>query len=112
MRQLIVSPAALADLREIWEFIAADDAAAADRVLAEIGGRLDLLLESPLMGRPRPELAALFSLGALRDLLRGRGRRGARGAGAARGAGHRRAVALTVFGPLRALSTRILSQGH
>lgn len=56
MRQLVVSPAALADLREIWEFIATDDPAAADRVLDEIGDRLDLLLGSPLMGRERPEL--------------------------------------------------------
>ncbi len=57
MRRLIVSPAALADLREIWEFIAADDPSAADRVLDEMVGRLDLLLASPFMGRQRRELA-------------------------------------------------------
>ncbi len=56
MRQLVVSPAALADLREIREFIATDDPSAANRVLDEVGDRLDLLLESPLMGRQRPEL--------------------------------------------------------
>ena len=67
MRQLIVSPAALADLREIWEFIATDDPAAADLVLDEVGGRLDLLLDSPLMGRQRPELAP-----GLRSFLSGR----------------------------------------
>ena len=57
MRRLVVSPAALSDLREIREFIASDDPAAADRVLDRVRERLDLLLESPLAGRQRPELA-------------------------------------------------------
>lgn len=58
MSRLIVSPAALADLREIWAFIASDSVSAADRVLDELRARLDLLLGSPLMGRERPELGS------------------------------------------------------
>jgi hypothetical protein len=36
MNEFVLHPDALADLEEIWEFIAADDVAAADRVLEEI----------------------------------------------------------------------------
>jgi len=48
----IWAPAALADLKESWDYVAADNEAAADRILSiitEAGHRLDRF---PRMGRP------------------------------------------------------------
>ena len=50
-------PDAFADLDEIWEDIAQDNADAADRVLAEIHSTLTLLAGSPHIGHRRPDLA-------------------------------------------------------
>ena len=50
-------PDAFADLDEIWEYIAQDNADAADRVLAEIHSTLTLLAGSPHIGHRRPDLA-------------------------------------------------------
>lgn len=57
MAKVVVSPRAETDLQEIWLSIALDSPAAADRVLIEIGERMDRLAEFPEMGAPRPELA-------------------------------------------------------
>lgn len=51
-------PLALADLAEIWSFIADDSEANADRFLAKLETKLKLLATQPLMGRERPELMA------------------------------------------------------
>jgi toxin ParE1/3/4 len=49
------------DLEEIWLFIAADNIAAADRLLDRIGSIFEMLAENPLAGRLRPELASAAS---------------------------------------------------
>lgn len=46
------------DLLEAWLFIAEDSLGAADRVVDAIHREAQLLLDQPLMGRSRPELAA------------------------------------------------------
>lgn len=50
-------PRAVADLLELWTYIARDDMDAADRMLDRIAAKLDLVAQHPLMGRARPELA-------------------------------------------------------
>jgi plasmid stabilization system protein ParE len=51
-------PEAARDLEEIWEFIAEDSIAAADRVTSEIPARLDALAISPHRGHKRPDLTS------------------------------------------------------
>ena len=49
-------PQADLDLDSIWAFIAADNVTAANRLIDRIGGVFEMLVESPLAGRERPEL--------------------------------------------------------
>lgn len=49
-------PRARLDLIEIWTYIADDSETAADRLLRRIDSILDMLAETPLAGRARPEL--------------------------------------------------------
>ena len=56
MKRLILSRAARSDLIEIWEYIAAENPSAANRVHREISERFDKLLQFPEMGRRRDEL--------------------------------------------------------
>jgi toxin ParE1/3/4 len=56
MARLRLSPAAAADLEEIWLYIAADSVSRADAFLDRIDDRLRLLAVRPHMGRGRPEL--------------------------------------------------------
>jgi plasmid stabilization system protein ParE len=51
-------PDALADLNEIWEYIAEDNLDAADRVLADIRTVLRTLAGSPHIGHRRLDLTA------------------------------------------------------
>ncbi len=51
-------PEALADLHQIWDYIAADNVDAADRVIEEILSTLHTLASSPHIGHHRPELTA------------------------------------------------------
>ena len=53
------TPLALADLFDIWSFIAQDNAAAADRVEEAAYRACDFLADSPLAGRIRKELTPL-----------------------------------------------------
>ena len=55
-REIVRRPQARLDLIEIWEFIADDSEAAADRMLDRIGEVLRMLRDRPLAGRSRPEL--------------------------------------------------------
>jgi toxin ParE1/3/4 len=57
MGRIRVTPRAAQDLEEIWFFIAQDDLAAADRVLALLEEKLHLLADNPLIGPPRPDIA-------------------------------------------------------
>ena len=58
MSGFVLHPEALADLEEIWEFIAADNLEAADRVLDEIRVAMQSLASFPLMGHIRADLAS------------------------------------------------------
>jgi len=51
-------PEAALDLEEIWEFIAKDNLAAADRVIAEILAVLDGLAAFPKQGHKRADLTS------------------------------------------------------
>lgn len=57
MPQIIKRPAALADLAEIWNYIADDSEANADAFLLTIDDKLSLIATQPGMGRLRSELA-------------------------------------------------------
>ncbi len=66
MPSVVVRPRALADLVEIWAFIAQDSVNHADRFAALIDRHLQALARQPHMGQSRPELAAdlrSFSVG-------------------------------------------------
>src|SRR5579863_1361952 len=58
MPNVVVRPMALADLVEIWAFIAQDSVNHADRFAGLIDRQLRALARQPHMGRNRPELAA------------------------------------------------------
>ena len=55
--EILRRPQARLDLIDIWNYIADDNEAAADRMLDRIGGVLRMLSEQPKAGRERPELA-------------------------------------------------------
>lgn len=55
------------DLKEIWTYIDQNDTNAADRLLRRIAERIAQASQTPMMGRPRPELR-----GNLRSLVVGR----------------------------------------
>lgn len=56
-RVVLRKPQASEDIAEIWDHIADDDLAAADRWLDRLDRQLRLLATQPLMGRARSELA-------------------------------------------------------
>jgi toxin ParE1/3/4 len=57
MPRLLRSPRAQEDLIELWTYIAADDPAAADRLLEEIEDKLLMLATRPRLGPSRPDIA-------------------------------------------------------
>jgi plasmid stabilization system protein ParE len=70
MSGFVLHPDALTDLTEIWEYIAADNPSAADRVLAEIQEAISALTPFPQLGHIRSDLTSRplrFQL--VRDLL-------------------------------------------
>jgi plasmid stabilization system protein ParE len=58
MSRFVLHPEAYADLNEIWEYIAADNLDAADRVIEEIYEAITSLVRFPQTGHPRPELTS------------------------------------------------------
>ena len=58
MTGFVLHPEAYTDLEEIWEYIAADNLVAADRVLDEIYQMLRSLVAFPHQGHGRPDLTA------------------------------------------------------
>ncbi|MFI5094371.1 MAG: type II toxin-antitoxin system RelE/ParE family toxin [Candidatus Acidiferrales bacterium] len=58
MSGFVLHPEALTDLDEIWEFIAADNPAAADRVLEEIHEAMQALVSFPQLGHDRSDLTS------------------------------------------------------
>lgn len=67
--KLLHTQAAQDDLIDIWVSIAIDSEAAADRVLDEIGARLDLLPDFPEMGVERNDIRAGLRMLVVRDYL-------------------------------------------
>lgn len=53
MQRILRRPIFIADLREVWAFIAADSEHRADRFVAELEKRYRLLAEQPLLGVQR-----------------------------------------------------------
>jgi toxin ParE1/3/4 len=51
-------PEAEIDLTEIWDYIAADNIASADRVIGDIHETLELLVPLPHQGHKRPDLTS------------------------------------------------------
>ena len=58
MSGFVLHPDALADLNEIWDFIAAANAGAADRVLEEIHEAIQALARFPQLGHSRSDLTS------------------------------------------------------
>jgi len=56
MPRMTRRPLAEADILEIWDYIADDSVAAADRWLDELDAKFNLLATQPMMGRVRDEL--------------------------------------------------------
>jgi toxin ParE1/3/4 len=54
--RLLKAPAAVVDLDNIWDYIAEDNEAAADKLIDDILETCNLLLQMPRIGRQRPEL--------------------------------------------------------
>ena|SRR3974390_3033267 len=70
MSGFVLHPEALADLDEIWEFIAADNLDAADRVLDEIHLAMQSLANFPRIGHARADLTSQpLRFHAARDYL-------------------------------------------
>lgn len=56
VRPVLLSARALTDLDDIWDWIAAESLAAADRTIDELGEAIARLGRQPGLGRARPEL--------------------------------------------------------
>jgi len=56
MPSVVIRPKAVADLAEIWAYIAEDSVRQANAFATRIDGELRLLSRQPRMGRERPEL--------------------------------------------------------
>lgn len=76
MGQLNYSPLSRRDLSQIWDYIAADNPVAADRVLREIDAECQQLARSPGLGECWPELAPdvrMFTVGRYAIFYRPKG---------------------------------------
>jgi toxin ParE1/3/4 len=58
MSEFVLHPAAVGDLEEIWEYIAADNLDGADRVREEIYDAIQSLVPFPYVGHARPDLTS------------------------------------------------------
>jgi plasmid stabilization system protein ParE len=58
MNQFVLHPEAYADLAGIWEYIAADNLGAADRVIQEIYSKIQSLALFPHQGHMRTDLTS------------------------------------------------------
>jgi plasmid stabilization system protein ParE len=56
MSAYVLSPDALQDLQDIWDFISTDNAAAADKLENELFDAFDMVAEHPGMGHTRSDL--------------------------------------------------------
>jgi toxin ParE1/3/4 len=70
MNGFVLHPDALTDLSEIWEYIAADNPDAADRVVEEIHETIRALVPFPQLGHQRSDLTSRpLRFHAVRDFL-------------------------------------------
>lgn len=60
--ELFLSRRAEAELRQIWRYIAAENPAAADRLLLKIDGKLQILRAFPKIGTLRADLRKGFRM--------------------------------------------------
>jgi len=58
MSGFVLHPDALTDLTEIWEYIAADNPGAADRVIEDIHEAIRALVQFPQLGHQRSDLSS------------------------------------------------------
>lgn len=58
MSEFVLHPGAIQDLEEIWEYIAAENLDAADRVCEEIYEAIQSLVPFPHVGHSRPDLTS------------------------------------------------------
>lgn len=58
MKKFVLHPEAYSDLLEIWEYIAADNLDAADRVVNELHKAMKSLVQFPRQGHSRPDLTS------------------------------------------------------
>ena len=58
MSGFVLHPQAYTDLEEVWEYVAADNLDAADRVREEIYEAIQSLVPFPHIGHSRPDLTA------------------------------------------------------
>jgi toxin ParE1/3/4 len=56
MPQIVYSSDSLADIRDIWDYIAKDSELQADRLIQRFREKLNYLAKWNTLGRPRPEL--------------------------------------------------------
>lgn len=57
MAEVRLTPCAERDLQDIWQTIALDNEAAADRLIRRVLNKFELAAGQPGMGSPRPELS-------------------------------------------------------
>lgn len=62
MAELFISNRAQEDLRQIWRYIAAENPAAADRLLLRIDDKLQILRDFPGMGTLRDDIRPGFRM--------------------------------------------------
>lgn len=58
MTNYSLSPDAESDVSESWNYVASDSLTDAERLLDDLYERFELLADSPLLGRRRPDLGA------------------------------------------------------
>ena len=70
MKEFVLHPEAYEDIEEIWEYIAADNLTAADRIVEEIYDAIQKLILFPKQGHLRPDLSTdQLRFHALRDYV-------------------------------------------
>lgn len=56
MASIVISQRAREDFKRIWQYVALDDSAAADRLLFAIEAKVERLRDFPAIGTPRDEI--------------------------------------------------------
>ncbi len=59
MTRVVISPRAEGEIEDIWLMIAADGVSIANRIVSDIGRRIDRLKDHPRLGPRRPDIAPI-----------------------------------------------------